>query len=149
MSTFPATMAASVSVGPDDQLDLGEPGLLVVALAVGVVLAGELDVLDPGQLQRDLAVVRERRRWWWSAPSALTAGGSDEQAASRLLPPIAAADRPATRKKVRRETSLATVRIRGFVIRDSITTGGGHRRTATPEWTAGETAGPLRVSGLN
>jgi hypothetical protein len=42
--------------GPRDQVDLLEAGFAVVALGVGEVLAGELDVLDPGQLQGELAV---------------------------------------------------------------------------------------------
>ncbi len=38
-----------------DQVDALEARLGVVALRVGEVLAGELDVLDPGELQRELA----------------------------------------------------------------------------------------------
>jgi len=48
-----------------DEIDLGEPGLLVVALLQREELTGELDVLDPRQLDRnrsELGSVPELRR---------------------------------------------------------------------------------------
>ena len=54
------------AAGAREQGDLVEAGVLVVAVLGRPELAGELDVLDPGQLDGDRAVARRRRsrhRW--------------------------------------------------------------------------------------
>ena len=57
-----AEQLGDAGVGARDAVDRVEAGLVVVAVLVGVELAGELLVLDPGVLDADLAVRRRRRR---------------------------------------------------------------------------------------
>ena len=87
-----------------DQVEALEARVLVVALRVGEELAGELDVLDPGQLERELAVGARGHR----ARPGRGCAAAGRAGSGAAVPPHAAsaprlrAPRPLEARKLRR-----------------------------------------------
>ena len=96
-----ATSASALSTGPVTRSTVLKPASRVVALGVGEVLAGELDVLDPRQLDRDVAELPGGRAAAAARPAAppaaasATAGGQREASRPETAEPqeVAAAGR--------------------------------------------------------